>query len=330
MALLARLTALCAALAAAGAACPSPEWQLYRGQCYWFSSFPLEWRSVASVCELQAPGSRPVSVHDVQVNAFLTEQVLQYQSGWLGLRRSDTGRPWVWSDGSVYDWHNWEPLQPHGDGERCALIHEGGTGGWRTADCSLGYYRFICQKDEHPVTTVEPSTTELPTTEPTPTEPTTTEPATTWQTTTEPTTTWQTTETATTWQTTETATTWQTTETATTWQTTETATTWQTTETATTWQTTTEPTTTVQTTTEPATTVQTTTEPTTTWQTTETATTWQTTTEPATTWQTTTEPATTWQTTTEPTTTWQTTETATTWQTTTGSTSTTFWYHNDA
>ncbi|KAF0301001.1 Collectin-12 [Amphibalanus amphitrite] len=157
-----RVVTLSAALATAGAVCPSPQWLLYRDQCYWASPFPLEWRSVASVCELQAPGSRHVSVHDLQVAAFVAEQVLNGTGGWLGLRRPNESAGWQWSDGTPYDWHDWAAGQPRGDGERCAYLQRGGTDGWRDGDCIVSYLRFVCQTEDQLVTTTEPPETTQP------------------------------------------------------------------------------------------------------------------------------------------------------------------------
>ena len=161
MAAFLRLVFLSAVLSAVAAVCPLGGWQLYRDQCYWASSFPIEWRSVANVCSLEFPGARPVSVHDMQLNAFLAEHVLNFTGGWLGLRRKDESHGWKWSDGSPFDWENWEEGQPHGDGERCAYIQEGERGEWRDGDCDISYLRFVCQTQDRPTTITEGPTTDM-------------------------------------------------------------------------------------------------------------------------------------------------------------------------
>ncbi|XP_043224658.1 lectin BRA-3-like [Amphibalanus amphitrite] len=130
----------------AAAACPTSDWAQYGNSCYWLSDFQLEWRSVSSDCGLVQPGSKPVSVHDLEAHAFLAE-LTEGNGTWLGLHRASTTAGWTWSDGSPFDWEFWRSDQPDGDGERCAFMNCDSHGEWCTADCADGFYYFLCQID---------------------------------------------------------------------------------------------------------------------------------------------------------------------------------------
>ena len=129
---------------AAGAACPSTEWKQWAGMCYWASDYTLNWRNVDRVCDDMFPGATSVSIHDMDLEAFLSVNLLNYQRAWIGLRRSSPSESWTWSDGSAYDFSMWGSGQPNNEAESCAAINLT-YGTWGDFNCDSYYTLFMCQ-----------------------------------------------------------------------------------------------------------------------------------------------------------------------------------------
>ena len=135
---------LAVAVTAASASCPTEEWKLNDGNCYWVSPFDVEWLSGDLACHTEFRGARMVSIHDNLESAFVFERV---GAAWLGFRRYDTDSDWYWTDGSPANWTNWCDGQPAGDGQRFAYTPSGGNGCWATSDLN-GYTHVVCKVPE--------------------------------------------------------------------------------------------------------------------------------------------------------------------------------------
>ena len=66
---------------------------------------------------------------------------------WLGGVLLSSG--WSWSDGTPWDYQNWEPGQPSGNGEECLSMEQ--TEKWNDRSCDniahdIGYVYKIIQK----------------------------------------------------------------------------------------------------------------------------------------------------------------------------------------
>ena len=138
-----RLTLLAAVVTAACAGCVSNDWKRFRGMCYWHSNYTLKWDDAKDVCHYQFPGSDMVSIHDLDLNAFIAQNLLDYTETWLGLSR-DSSSSWEWSDGSSFDFNNWYGGDPVYFGAGCATTNWNGLGDWTGHGCST-YQHFMCQ-----------------------------------------------------------------------------------------------------------------------------------------------------------------------------------------
>ena len=148
-----RLSLLAAVVTAVSASCVDSDWYQYRNTCYWASRYDVQftWRDARSVCSMMFPGSDMVSIHDLDLDAFIAEDLLHGDEAWLGLYRVNDTAPWLWTDESEYDYHNWFGYDPvcSGDpplptGECCAYINERNEGDWLGWNCD-DYLRFVCQ-----------------------------------------------------------------------------------------------------------------------------------------------------------------------------------------
>ena len=140
------LTVVGVTLTAASAACPSEEWILNDGNCYWEAPFHIEWHSGEFACHTEFPGSHMVSIHDYIENAFVFERL---GWNWLGLTQPKSSDPWHWTDGSAVNWTNWCPGQPEGTGELFAWLHQPDNGCWRTAELAWSSSKpLVCKVPE--------------------------------------------------------------------------------------------------------------------------------------------------------------------------------------
>ena len=141
-----RLMFLVAAISTTSAACVSAEWHQFRDMCYWRSNFSLQWNDARTVCPGVFPGSDMVSIHDLELDAFIGEELMDGRRAWIGLRRPTSSASWQWIDGSVYDYHNWYDDDPDCSGDCCAAINYVNDGDWIAYTCNH-YFFFICQMD---------------------------------------------------------------------------------------------------------------------------------------------------------------------------------------
>ena len=138
-----RLVVLAAASAAA-ASCPSSDWHQYRDMCYWMSNYTLNGRSVEPVCRSLTPGAESVSIHDLDLNAFIAEDLTRGEWARLGLTRADPNSDWKWNDGSPLNFTIWHEGEP-GATDVCGSINWRDMGFWSAESCDTHYLPFVCQ-----------------------------------------------------------------------------------------------------------------------------------------------------------------------------------------
>ena len=149
--------ALCVALVAAvavsvaRAGCAFDDWKEYDKHCYWKSAYGLTWYDAKNVCSSTFLGATLVSIHSADQNSFISENVLDGHTAWIGLRCTDTVPPsCTWEDGSPYNFTNWSGggSGPSCYQECCADInHQTNAGDWAAYDCYETYKVFMCQLD---------------------------------------------------------------------------------------------------------------------------------------------------------------------------------------
>ena len=102
--------AVCVGLCSASG-CTSP-WKEYNGHCYWRSDAAHSWDYANANCP---PGSKLASIHSQQENEFLL-LAYSHQNSWIGFNDKDGEGNFVWSDGTIRDYTNWENFQPDDKG----------------------------------------------------------------------------------------------------------------------------------------------------------------------------------------------------------------------
>ena len=127
-----RVTLAAAALTIVWGACLTAEWKQFRDKCYWMSNYTLTWEDATKICPSIFPGAHLVSVHDIEEDGFVSEEVTGYIHTWLGLHctgcRDYPPSGCTWSDGSAYNYSNWFGNTGRWDGECCAFNNYGNQG----------------------------------------------------------------------------------------------------------------------------------------------------------------------------------------------------------
>ena len=138
-----------AAVSAVLAGCPSSDWMRYGEKCYWSSGINVQWKDAKSACQSLFPHSDLVSIHDLGLDAFISEWLLGGTEAWLGLSctdcSSDPPQGCTWTDGSPYDYTNWYGGSANASGECCAFINYGNDGDWTGDGCADDTLYFMCQ-----------------------------------------------------------------------------------------------------------------------------------------------------------------------------------------
>merc|ERR1719210_886085 len=117
-------------------ACPA-DWSQFGGRCYKFVKETKVWSEARDDCLSQQADL--ASIHSSEENQFVNE-LGDGRRFWLGGKFG-----WSWSDGTPWDYQNWEPGQPSG-GEDCLNMEQ--TRKWNDRSCNnigstIGY---VCKK----------------------------------------------------------------------------------------------------------------------------------------------------------------------------------------
>ena len=148
------LTLLAAVITAVTASCPGYEWKQFRDTCYWGRSNNTSlWYEVGEVCNLIYPGAEMVTIHDMELNTFIAEEIAVTSAGslaytWIGLSRASSTSSWKWTDGSTVNFTQWYMNDDDYHAGDCAEINDYTWGAWSAWSCgSDSSYRsyYACQ-----------------------------------------------------------------------------------------------------------------------------------------------------------------------------------------
>lgn len=112
---------------------------------YEFCFEPRNWADARDHCISR--GGDLASIHSDEVQAAVKDAAfdLLYANWWIGLNDIDEEGSWAWSDGSVFNYENWNPNEPNdSNGEDCGHLSTWGDGGWNDLQCGNSYPQ-ICQ-----------------------------------------------------------------------------------------------------------------------------------------------------------------------------------------
>ncbi|TKR82375.1 hypothetical protein L596_016112 [Steinernema carpocapsae] len=152
-----------AAFSSAAPDCPlacASEWTGFAqtGYCYKVF-FQMKWEDAENFCLTQ--GGHLASIHSDAENEFVadlasTHKNFQYaDQTWIGgYSKSHSNMDWAWTDGTPYDYHNWQQKQPDKVEENCIQIYSDNSGDgdliykteWNNEMCRNVLRAFVCKK----------------------------------------------------------------------------------------------------------------------------------------------------------------------------------------
>ncbi|XP_051787828.1 lectin-like isoform X7 [Erpetoichthys calabaricus] len=126
-------------------------WARYNSKCYQYFPMKISWIDAELYCI--SLGGNLASVHSSGANHFITSLIKRSDSHepttWLGGSNCVRTSSWLWTDGSQWDFTNWNPFEPNnvGGNEKCFNTNFMVQGGWNDIDCS-NQYPFVCMKNK--------------------------------------------------------------------------------------------------------------------------------------------------------------------------------------
>ena len=91
-------------------------WSYFAEKCYKLYEESKTWEAARAVCQTDAPSDSTGDLASVSTKAKQVFMVSLFQSSnrlWLGGKKVAGQSSWEWSDGSPWDYDNWEANQPN-------------------------------------------------------------------------------------------------------------------------------------------------------------------------------------------------------------------------
>ena len=91
-------------------------WSYFGGKCYKLYEESKTWEAARAVCQTDAPADSARDLAAVTSNDIQLFMVSLFQSSnrlWVGGKKVVGQSSWEWSDGSPWDYDNWEANQPN-------------------------------------------------------------------------------------------------------------------------------------------------------------------------------------------------------------------------
>ncbi|XP_042869527.1 macrophage mannose receptor 1-like isoform X1 [Penaeus japonicus] len=137
--------------------CPDGRWlNLGGGYCYLVVESAKPWNEANMRCVQE--NADLTSIHSQQEMDLITMATHKFRDPlWIGLVQKTNG--YGWSDGTGFDYVNWQDGEPNSESEQCAEFYPG-SGNWNDAECS-NTRAFICkilkiQDNQHTEPTLNP------------------------------------------------------------------------------------------------------------------------------------------------------------------------------
>ena len=127
--------------------CPN-DWKMFDNWCYKEFSERRTWFQARDYC--RSIGTDLVSVHNEKETNFLITNFTQ-TSQWIGLSNFHNNAKYVWSDGTILNFTDWEESEPNdfNNNENCAQLLKPDSQKWNDNNCFMSL-RFICKTQTYP------------------------------------------------------------------------------------------------------------------------------------------------------------------------------------
>jgi len=132
--------------------CP-PTWPTFKNNCYKLFTTPVTWDDAKTLC--QQENSHLASINSAEEHQFIVERFVRGKDKsdyiWVGGNDQNQEGNWVWTDGSHWNYTDWNPGQPDNynnnaaQGEHCLnLFSARRSGKFNDWFCSYKM-KFLCK-----------------------------------------------------------------------------------------------------------------------------------------------------------------------------------------
>ncbi|XP_077374180.1 snaclec alboaggregin-A subunit beta'-like [Festucalex cinctus] len=125
--------------------CPE-GWTQLDCKCYIYQGEARTFADAEAICNIL--GGNLVSIHNELECVFVQQLILAGTNGddaaWIGLHEAIEDDDFIWTDGTVEDFRNFNSAPDNGD---CVEM-DSSNGEWETADCT-DLEEYVCIKDAH-------------------------------------------------------------------------------------------------------------------------------------------------------------------------------------
>ncbi|GMS99438.1 hypothetical protein PENTCL1PPCAC_21613, partial [Pristionchus entomophagus] len=136
--------------APSGDVCESFEDDSDDGVCYQISLTSENWQEAQKVC--RSFGADLASIHSSQENSFVRRLAVSrgaVNGVYLGATAGDSGNTFAWTDGSAWDYDNFQPGYPNtGLGDCVAINTQNSAGEWTNVNCTVKQ-AVACERKQH-------------------------------------------------------------------------------------------------------------------------------------------------------------------------------------
>lgn len=119
------------------------HWTAFGKHCYWFSDQATSWSGAQQIC--QALGAHLASIHSQGENDFILE-LLAPSASWLGGKSMTVEGEWLWTDGTSWDYSNWDSQTAGIAASLHGCVKLLSSGVWQKASCSAVSSELVCKK----------------------------------------------------------------------------------------------------------------------------------------------------------------------------------------
>ncbi|XP_063963415.1 uncharacterized protein LOC129273234 [Lytechinus pictus] len=128
-------------------------WTRNGNACYQLVESAVDYTTALAACRGLNDYGDLASIGDQDENDFLlalSRRTFEMNSYWIGYNDLDEEGTWVWTDGTVTSYTNWNSGEPSGGSEHCGALRWSSDGTWNDAHCSSSY-GYVCK---YPLNTI--------------------------------------------------------------------------------------------------------------------------------------------------------------------------------
>ena len=110
-----------------------------------FKDAQKNWNEARSTCQEAGQNGDLASIPNQETNEFIVSFFQITASPWIGGYDYNEGGVWKWSDGTPWQYQNWDTNQPSSNGKKYHLAIDLPSGKWKNNKGTSKTKEFVCQ-----------------------------------------------------------------------------------------------------------------------------------------------------------------------------------------